>query len=285
LIQDVGLVLAGLDGGNAVYDVWIAGGLGREPRQGFLLIEQVAEERIIPIIEAILTVYATHAPPPKRLKYLSSEFGEEKLRQLIEAEAAFNEIVPEVSGMAENIVTDSGGRQRLELPVFAGKLTAAQLKLVADAADRIADGIVMVTVDQDLALLLAPGVAADAELLNLRQSVGLPFDTAKPVVRVCPGSHECRMGLVATREVAAEILPHISTRPQAKTWAISGCHNSCSQPQLADVGIVTARLAADADGEKSPRFDVYRRSGSGFGEKQHGGLTRQELIDLVQHVA
>jgi ferredoxin-nitrite reductase len=285
LIQDVGLVLAKLEGEKAYYDVWIAGGLGREPRPGFLLIEQIAEERIIPIIEAVLAVYATHAPPPKRLKYLSAEFGEEKLRQLIEAEAAFSEIVPEVSGMAENLLTEAGDRQRLELPVFAGKLTAAQLKLVADAADRIADGIVLVTVHQDFALLLAPGVAADAELLNLRQSSGLPFDATMPVLRVCPGNHECRMGLVATREVAAEILPYISTQPQTKTWAISGCHNSCSQPQLADVGIVTARLAADADGKKSPRFDVYRRSGSGFGEKEHGGLTRQELVDLLQHIA
>src|SRR6185369_8386453 len=91
LIQDVGLVLASLDDGRARYDIWIAGGLGREPQAAFLFAEDVAEERIIPVIEAIVRVYAAHAPPPKRLKFLAKEFGEAKLRRLIEAEASYRE--------------------------------------------------------------------------------------------------------------------------------------------------------------------------------------------------
>jgi sulfite reductase (ferredoxin) len=281
LIQDVGLVLAGFDGGRARYDVWIAGGLGREPRAGFLLAEGVAEERIIPIIEAVVSVYATHAPPPKRLKFLAKEFGESKLRQLIEAEATYTEEVPVASGLPEGIVTAPDGRERLELPVFAGKLTAVQLEQIADAAERYADGVLMVTADQDIALLLSPGLDADAELSRLQQSTGLtPFGTTA-ALRVCPGSHECKMGLAATRDVARELLRQIGEQGRNQIWALSGCNNSCTQPQLADVGIVTAGLAAGSDGLKTARFDVYRRSGGGLGQKVHSGLTKEELVHTL----
>ena len=116
LIQDVGLVLAGISGDSARYDVWIAGGLGREPRAGFLFARDLPEERVIPLIEAIVTVYAAHAPPPKRLKYLAREFGEEKLRRLIEAEPAAGEELPPVSGLPDHLIADAAGRHRLELP-------------------------------------------------------------------------------------------------------------------------------------------------------------------------
>jgi sulfite reductase (ferredoxin) len=284
LIQDVGLVLAGFDEGHARYDVWIAGGLGREPRQGFVLAEGVAEERIIPIIEAVVSVYATHAPPPKRLKYLAKEFGEAKLRQLIESEAAYNEEIPAASGLPEGLVTSSAGRERLELPVFAGQLTALQLGQIADAAERCADGLLMVTADQDIALLLLPGVDAAAELKALQQSTGLNPDGATTALRVCPGSHECQMGLSATRDVARELLEHIGKRGRNLIWALSGCSNSCTQPQLADVGIVTAGLAADAYGQKTARFDVYRRNGTGLGQKMLSGLTNEELVDALQKI-
>lgn len=284
LIQDVGLVLVGHEDGRAWYDIWIAGGLGREPRPGFLLSERVSEERIIPIIEAIIRVYATHAPPPKRLKFLAKEFGEAKLRQMIEAEARYDEEIPVTSGLPENLVVEADGHQRMELQVFAGKLTAEQLSVIADAADTHADGVLMVTSNQDIALQLSPGVDVSAEFNKLQYQTGLVSIGPTNGLRVCPGSHECRMGLAATRDVARELLVHIGEQGRNLSWAICGCSNSCSQPQLADVGIVAARQVADADGIKSPRFDVYRRLQSGLGQKVHEGLTMVELIEALQQI-
>lgn len=283
LIQDVGLVLAGNEGGQARYDVWIAGGLGREPRPGFLFLEQAPEERIIPIIEAIIAVYARHAPPPKRLKFLAKEFGEMELCRLIEAETAYGEDVPVVSGLPENLVTKADGAQRLELPVFAGKLTAEQLMAIADSADRCADGVVMVTANQDIALQLALEFKAAAELTALQELTGLSARTV-PVLRVCPGNHECKMGLVATREIAALLVDSVPDGSKSLDFAISGCSNSCTQPQLADVGVIATRLAADVDGQKSPRFDLYRRLSSRLGEKVQEGLTVDELVQVLKNI-
>ncbi|WP_191965725.1 nitrite/sulfite reductase [Oryzomonas sagensis] len=284
LIQDVGLVLTGGEDGRNLYDVWIAGGLGREPRPGFLFKQRLPEERIIPVIEAIVKVYATHAPPPKRLKFLAREFGEAKLCRLIEEEIVYREEIPRTSGLPEQLVPSSDGRQRLELQLFAGKLTAGQLEQIADTADRYADGVLMITANQDIALLLSRGVEAAPILDALQQSTGLDFAATAPAMRVCPGSHECRMGLASTRDVATELLGLIGEQGRTQSWAISGCPNSCSQPQLADVGIVCSALRKDEDGKRTPRFDIYRRTDAGLGTLSANDLTADELFSKVKDI-
>jgi len=282
LIQDVGLVLSKMEGGRALFDVWIAGGLGREPRPGFLLAGEVAEERLIPIIEAVIKAYVAHAPPPKRLKFLAQEFGQEELVRLIKEEAGFREELPPSSGFAERLVPDPTGRHRLEVPLFAGDLFADQLRRLAAFADAHADGVLMVTADQDIAFLLAEGLSLPEAALLLQGECGLTAAAAgNAAMRVCPGTHECRMGLAATRVVAADLLAAAGTVAQRFEWALSGCPNSCTQPQLADIGIVTARLVAAADGSRAPSFDVYRRDEAGLGRKVLESLTHEELLEKV----
>ena len=284
LIQDVGLVLAGSKDGRNLYDIWIAGGLGREPRTGFLFKQRMPEERIIPIIEAIVKVYATHAPPPKRLKFLVKEFGEAKLCRLIEEEVAFGEEIPHFSGLPEQLVPSYDDRRRLELQIFAGKLTAGQLDKIADTADRHADGVLMITANQDIALLLSHGVEAAAILDALQQSVGLGHAVTTPVMRVCPGSHECLMGLAPTRDIASELSALMGEQGRTRSWAISGCPNSCSQPQLADVGIVCSALHKDENGQRTPRYAIYRRSDAGLGSLSANDLTVDELFSEVKNI-
>lgn len=284
LIQDVGLVLAGFEDEKARYDVWIAGGLGREPQAAFPFAKAVPEERIIPVIEAIVRVYAAHAPPPKRLKFLAKEFGEAKLRNLIEAETSYNEVIPAVTGLPEHLSRAADGHQRLELPVFAGKLTAEQLAAIADSSDKLAGGVLMVTANQDIALQLSPGLDAAAELEKLQQSTGLIPVGATATLRVCPGSHECKMGLTTTRDVARELLEQIGEQGQKLSWALSGCPNSCTQPQLADVGIVSATLVKGEDGERTPRFHLYRRGNDGLGTAIEQSLTLDELSGKVREI-
>jgi len=285
LIQDVGLVLAGSEDGRNLYDIWVAGGLGREPRPGFLFQKRLPEERLIPVIEAIVKVYATHAPPPKRLKFLAREFGEARLSQLIEEEVVYREELPRSGGLPEQLAPSSDGRQRLVLQLFAGALTAGQLERIADAADRYADGVLMVTADQDIALLLSRGVEAAAILDTLRQAAGYDFAVTAPAMRVCPGSHECLMGLAPTRDVAVELLERIGEQGRTQSWAISGCPNSCSQPQLANIGIVCSALHKDEAGERIPRFAVYRRTDAGLGTLEAHDLTADELFSRVSEIA
>ena len=286
LIQDVGLVLAAVgEDGRAGFDIWIAGGLGREPRPAFLLAGTIPEERIIPVIEAVVAVYVRHAPPPKRLKYLVQQFGEERVRSLIEAEPSYHEELPRQNGLPEQLSIEPRAEFRLELSVGDGMLMADQLRVLANHARRRASGVLAVTSDQNIALQLAPGCERRAVAAEIAAECGLEaLGPGGLKIRVCPGNHECRMGLAPTRDAAAALVSVLPAGGEGMVVAVSGCPNSCSQPQLAGLGIVAARLADDGEGGRAPRYDIYRRTGAGLGEKVCPDLTLEGMLAEVPYL-
>jgi sulfite reductase beta subunit-like hemoprotein len=283
LIQDAGLVLKGEDAGKARYDVWIAGGLGREPLSGFLLEEQVVEGRIIPLIEAVLQVYGDHAQPGKRLKHMVQDLGQETLRKLIAEQPSAREELSPPAGLPDHFVPAADATTRLEAPVFAGELPADDLARLAGFAETRASGWLIITADQNIAFQVGDAAAARQELDRL----GFGGTTREEQIcfKICPGSHECRMGLAPTRDVARQVIAALGPVAGAARWAISGCHNSCAQPQLADYGIVVSGLMKSENGSRSPRFDLFLHSGGQeFGSSVARNLSLAELLDMVQKV-
>jgi sulfite reductase (ferredoxin) len=280
LIQDVGLVLADDSSDGFRYDIYVAGGLGREPQAGFLFEASVSENRIISLIEAIARVYAVHTPAGKRLKHLIREIGEIEFRRLVAEEPTAEEVLPPVTGLPENLAPISWSG-RIAALVFAGQLTSEQLITLADFAELWAEGILMATADQDIAFNIKKELDV-AEAASALTSCG--FDDQQVNFRICPGSHQCRVGLLPTRDVASAIIDSMGPVARTLTWALSGCPNSCTQPQLADVGIVSSNLVKDADGGRTPRFDVYRLGCEGLGTSLERSLTLSELCSKVREL-
>ena len=139
------------------------------------------------------------------------------------------------------------------------------------------------TSDQNIALLSASTDQA-AALQSTLKAQGIQTGDSPELrrFRVCPGNHECRMGLAPTREIAREITAAVPAELSEKSWAISGCRNSCSQPQLADVGIVTKSLQKDKAGNRHPRFDLYRRDDEALGHCIAEGLSAEALYAAIQ---
>jgi sulfite reductase beta subunit-like hemoprotein len=287
LIQDIGLVLAGPGEGPARYDVWVAGGLGREPQPGFLLEGSVPEGRIIPLIEAAVTVYRRHTPHGKRLKHLVRERGEEGFRALLGEELAGKGEIFLPDGFAKQLTSPvtACGKTRLEARVFAGELPAAALRRLAKVAADHAGGFMVLTCEQNVAFPVQEEAGGEATLALAEAGFSGASREERVTFRVCPGSHECRMGLVPTRDVARSVLEAMGAEGESLSWAIAGCHNSCSQPQLAEAGIVATKPAKGEDGERHPRFDLYRRSGvDSFGIPARQGLSLPELIEAVREI-
>ena len=286
LMQDVGLVVAAPgEEGSPRFDVYVAGGLGREPQPGFLLAPALPEDRLFPLIETILRIYEAHTPAGKRLKHLVREMGQEEFRRRVLEDPALAEELPVVPSLTLNMVPapESAGH-RLEVPVFAGELAAESLEALAGIAARYCGGMLIVTGDQNIALHVAPG-HEPSEVQQALQEAGLVDDTpeGKVCFRICPGTHECMLGLAATREVASAVLQQMGSVAQQLTWAISGCPNSCAQPQLVDVGIVASRLISE-EGTRAPRFDLLRSGSAPFAEVVRQGLTQEELLEAVKEI-
>jgi sulfite reductase (ferredoxin) len=286
LIQDVGLVAAAPgEDGRARYDVYVAGGLGREPQPGFLLAPALLEDGLFPLIETILRIYEAHTPAGKRLKHLVREMGQEEFRQRVLEDPALTEELPTVPSLTLSMVhVPEGAERRLEVPVFAGELAAESLEALAEIARRYCGGVLMVTGDQNIALHVAPG-HDQAEVRQALAEAGLLDETVsgKVCFRICPGNHECILGLAPTRDVAAAVLQQMGNAAQQMTWALSGCPNSCAQPQLSEVGIIASRLISE-EGNRAPRFDLYRAGSALFAEVVRQGLTEEELLEAVKEI-
>jgi len=136
----------------------------------------------------------------------------------------------------------------------------------------------MVTGNQNIAFHIAGTCnPVDAESVLTRGG----FRLAGTTFRVCGGNHLCRMGLSPSRDIASAITAEMGPAAKAMTWALSGCPNSCTQPQLADIGIVSSTLVNE-EGVRTPRFDVYRLGSEGLGTSVTNSLTLDELIRMVQ---
>ena len=283
LIQDFGLVLADSAGDAPRYDVWLAGGLGREPSAAFLFEPAMPVERIIPLAEAVVRVYRAHTPKGKRLKHLLRELGRDELLRRVEE--LRGDDLPFVDTFGP-LQFPAGGGSHLEAPVFAGELSTDELRELAAIARRFAGGFMALTGGQNVVFrLVDPARRGEAEALLAAAGFGGTIREQQVAFRVCPGSHECRMGLAPTRDVTLALIKAMGEEGLRRDWSISGCPNSCSQPQLAEVGIVTVRSVKGDDGERRPLFDLYRRGEEGrLGVPVRQGLTLDDLVAEVRRI-
>jgi sulfite reductase beta subunit-like hemoprotein len=283
LIQDLAFVYVDQEAGRAFYDIWAGGGLGRAPQAAILYRQRVTEGELLPLAEAVVRVYRANVEPPKRLKSLIGSRGEVEFRRLVDEELARNEPVQFRDAFDKTLLPVSGDLTALKLvvPIFAGELSAEKFgKLVAAAAASGVDYL-LVTADQNLALLPADQQMRRQLVEALGQAGFSGFGQPFSVLRVCPGSHECRMGLAATRDLATSIQQRFGSRLSGRSLAVSGCANSCAQPQLAEFGISACKSVKGEDGQRTPRFDLYRRDGNDFGVRVAMGVTTAELFAVL----
>ena len=280
LIQDLGFVMTGDAGEQPTFDVWCAGGLGRLPQASFLLAQAVPEDQMIHLIESVVVVYSANTPPPKRLKFLLNTIGEEKFRQLLQEEMT-QRPQPEPPVLGEDTPLAPEGSY-IEIPIFGGETETSLLRQLAAIARGCAGGYLAVSANQNIALLAASASETKALKSALtQQNIKTDDPDILPSFRICPGKHECRMGLAPTRDIARSITAAVNKTTRSSIWAISGCLNSCSQPQLADFGIVTKKLKTADDGEKQPLFDLYRRDGNALGKCIGEELSASMLYELI----
>lgn len=283
LCQDLALVYLGREGDRELCDVWVAGGLGRQPREGFLLANRVPCERLLPLVEGVIRVYRQHAPAGKRLKHLLADIGESEFRALLARETEGTASFPLASPLDEQWgeAIAPGACGWITLPVRAGQLSPKDLRHAAAIVAEQGDGFLAVSRDQNL--LVSLGGASDAARLReaLQQAGLLKQEQPTLLCRACPGSHACPKGLVPTRDLVRQLDEVLGEAGRSREWAISGCPNGCSQPQLADYGIVGVRKETK---NQEARYDLYRRDDEGFGQLLQSGLTAEELLSAIKAI-
>lgn len=280
LIQDAGFVMTGLDAsGEPLFDLWLAGGLGRDPVPAFHFRKDVPFSAAIPLLQAVVRVFRDHGEPRKRLKYLVRDKGREWFCDRI-ADGFTLPGSPPSTG-AEKTPLPSAMRPHVIVPLFAGQAGPAVLRAIADVSELHSGGMANLTPGQDIALITdSPGKLP--ALVNAVRLTGLEGAVSGEhfAFSVCPGRGNCSRALCHTREIALS-LEKLLKASGAKSAALSGCPNSCAQPQLADIGIICVKMKKKEDGSAAGYFRILKNTGKEFSETVFEEVPEEELAEKI----
>lgn len=162
-----------------------------------------------------------------------------------------------------------------------GKLSPEQIRGLAKLAADFGDGDIRLTVWQNL---LISGVA-DANVATVVAAVeALGLATATSPLRAgliaCTGATGCRFAAAHTKENADEIAAWCEERVPLETPVnihLTGCHHSCAQHYIGDIGLIGARVPINDDGDTVAGYHVH--VGGGFGPE---AAIARELIQNVK---
>ncbi len=250
----------------------------------------VAPEDAIAVSDAILRVFIAHGDRTdrnrSRLKYVLDAWGferfltavEEKLgRRLIRVETAFVAPRPVYDRLAHVGVHRQlqPGLNWVGVALPVGKLSVTQMRVIAALARQCGDGDIRLTVWQNLLISGVPDAKVDEVLAHL-QAAGLSAETSilRAGLIACTGATGCKFAGAYTKEDALAIAAHCEPRitlDQPVNIHLTGCHNSCAQHYIGDLGLIGAKVPVGEDGDTVPGYHVF--VGGGFGIE--GGIGRE----------
>jgi ferredoxin-nitrite reductase len=152
------------------------------------------------------------------------------------------------------------------LPV--GRMTTAQMRGLAAIARTHGDGDIRLTVWQNL---LISGIA-DADLATATAAVEtLGLSTRATSLQAglvaCTGATGCKFAAAHTKEDALRIAEHVDARlaiDMPVNVHLTGCHHSCAQHYIGDIGLIGAKVPINDDGDTVEGYDIV--VGGGFAD-------------------
>jgi sulfite reductase (ferredoxin) len=247
------------------FAVRVGGGLSTDPHLGVRLDAFVPRGRVLSVFRAIGEIFRDadvlrQNRERARLKFLFLQHGWTAERFKAELDARLG--TPLSPGVPDDPPDDAyrdhvgihaqrqPGYSYVGVAVLRGRLTADQLRIVAELADRYGTGAVRTTSMQNF---LIPDVRRERadELGRELEAAGFSLD-ASPFRRgtvACTGSEFCKLALTETKGFARQLVESLEQRlpgfDQQLRINVTGCPNSCGQHWIADLGIEGKKIKAD----------------------------------------
>ncbi|MGE7469792.1 NirA family protein [Bosea sp. NPDC003192] len=249
----------------------------------------VAPSDTIAVADAIVRVFIASGDRTNRnkarLKYVLDAWGFDKFlaaveetlgRRLVRVDSAFVKPRPTYDRLAHIGVHGQlqPGLNWVGVALPVGKLTAQQMRTIAAIATACGDGDIRLTVWQNLLISGVPDVKVDDVIANL-QAIGLSAETSilRAGLIACTGATGCKFAAAHTKEDALAIAAHCEPRitlEQPVNIHLTGCHHSCAQHYIGDLGLIGAKVPVNEEGDTVPGYDLL--VGGGYGVD--GGMAR-----------
>jgi ferredoxin-nitrite reductase len=164
-----------------------------------------------------------------------------------------------------------------------GKLTASQMRGLAAIASDLGDGDIRLTVWQNL---LISGVTEERLAMATARIEALGLTTTPSPVRAglvaCTGNTGCKFAAANTKDTAQRIAAHVESKlelDQPVNIHITGCHHSCAQHYIGDIGLIGARIPVGDEGDTVEGFHLVVGGATGESSKIGRELWRDIPIE------
>jgi sulfite reductase (ferredoxin) len=251
--------------GEIGFSVRVGGGLSTDPHLGVRLDAFVPWGGTLAVLRAIAEIFRDSEVLRQnreraRLKFLFLQHGwtAERFRAAIEDRLGWSLRPGVPDDPPDDAYRDHVGihpQKNLDslyagVAVLRGRLTADQMRVAADLADRYGTGALRTTSMQNLVIPNVPRARARALAREL-EAADFVLD-ASPFRRgtvACTGSEFCKLALTETKGFARGLVEALERRlpgfDQHLRINITGCPNSCGQHWIADLGIEGKKIKVD----------------------------------------
>ena len=243
----------------------------------------VTPAEAVKVADAIVRVFIEHGDRTNRnkarLKYVLDAWGFEKFMAAVEDKLGRKLVRAPADAIAPRPMFDrsahigvhpqkQAGLNWIGLVFPTGRITTEQMRGIAKISRDLGDGDIRLTVWQNL---LISGVKDENVATAIAAFDSIGISTKATAIRAgliaCTGSKGCRFAASDTKGHAEAISEYCEARVQLDSPVnihLTGCHHSCAQHYIGDIGLIGARVATSTDSDDT--VDGYHiLVGGGFG--------------------
>ena len=245
------------------------------------------------VAAAIVRVFIAHGDRTNRLrarmKYLLDQWGLPKYLEEVETElgapllrvdaAAILPRPPQVRhGHIGVHAQKQPGLNYIGVVCPVGRLSSARMRGLAAVAERFGSATLRLTVWQNLLISDVPDERVDDALAAIA-ALGLGWQASglRGGLVACTGNAGCKFALGNTKRHAAALVDWLEPRiaiDQPLNIHLTGCHHSCAQHYIADIGLLATKVDVGEDSVEG--YDLLVGGGAGP-DQRLGRLVRDKV--------
>jgi ferredoxin-nitrite reductase len=265
----------------------------------------VKPEDCVVVCEAILRVFIMHGDRTDRkrarLKYLLDAWGLERFlaevekelgRSLLKVDAHRFEQPNHIDRWAHVGVhpQKQSGSSYVGVVLPVGRLTCDQCRGVARIAQQYGDGQLRLTVWQNLIITgIADANVGDVEQALLEIGLGSNPSSFRAGLVACTGSAGCKFAASDTKGHAMRLAEYLEERIELDVPInihVTGCHHSCAQHAIADIGLIATKVEVGDDLVEGYHILLGGSTGidSRIGTKVHDSVSFERVPQLIEAI-
>ncbi|WP_428677128.1 NirA family protein [Reyranella sp.] len=263
--NDIGFVATEVTGGDGfepgIYFRLQLGGITGHLDFAFETGILLKPEECVTVAGAVVRAFAIHGDRTNRqkarLKYVIDRMGRDAFVGEVEKEhgaklrrAAGAQVTPRALADKHGHIgvhsQKQAGRNYLGLLLPVGRVTAEQMRGIAEIAQRFGSGTIRFTVWQNLLISdvadrdIGVCIAAIAAL-----GLGVEASAIRRGLVACTGNAGCKFAASNTKGHALKLADYLEMRLALDTPInihLTGCHHSCAQHYVGDIGLIAAKV-------------------------------------------